>query len=141
MLVFSSHIADPAPSCCPDGEAVDGVEPFLIRPTEIINQRLTEVIAIRERFSGDCYNSRVDRFDASAQSSVAAPSVKFVAKFRFEQLIGFLCLRHALYLHDPVPCFTQQTRALQTRPGPHTCKSAIDRTPCGEAVKRGIDPA
>ena len=84
MLVFSTHVADPAPGCCPSRNAIDGVEPFLVWPAVIINERLSEVIAIRERLSGDCCNSRVDRLDASAKSSVATFSFEFVAEFCFE---------------------------------------------------------
>ena len=48
MLVFAANVADPTTRCGPCGNAIDGVEPFLVRPPEIINQRLPEVIAIRK---------------------------------------------------------------------------------------------
>src|SRR6266705_6609970 len=93
MLVFSANVADPTPSCGPSRNAIDGVEPFLVRPAEIIDQRLPEVIAVREWLSGNSCNSRVDRFDASVKSPVAAFSFEFVAEFCFEQVIYLFRLR------------------------------------------------
>src|SRR6266851_405013 len=142
MLVFSAHIANPTPGCCPSRKAIDGVEPFLVRPAVIINHRLPKVIAVCERLSGDCCNSRVNRFDAPAKMSVATPSFEFVAEFRFEQAIYLLCLRPATQLLVYFfGSFIHEARALIPRPRAHPCKSAINHTQCGKAVKRGIDPA
>jgi hypothetical protein len=99
MLVFTAHVADPTSRCCPSRKAVDRVEPFLIRPAEIINQRLPEVIAIRERLPGDCCDPRVDSFDASVKLSIATFSFEFVAEFCFEQAINPVRLGPALALH------------------------------------------
>src|SRR5712664_1861252 len=128
MLVFSPHIANPTPGCCPSRKAVDGVESFLVWPAEIINERLTEVIAIREWLSGDCCNSRVDRFDASAKSSVATFSFEFVAEFRFEQAIHLLRLRPtAAFSIYRLGSFLQEANALVARPRLHSRESAVDQ--------------
>src|SRR6266571_411691 len=142
MLVFSAHIADPTPGCCPSRNAIDGVEPFLVRPATIINQCLPEVIAIRERLSRDCCNPRVDRFDASAKSSVATFSFEFVAEFCFEQAIYLLRLRPtAAFSVYRLGSFLQEASALIARPRLRPCKSAIDQAHGCESVKRRVDPA
>src|SRR5713226_5648616 len=127
MLVFAAHVADPTSCCCPSRKAIDGVEPFLIRPAEIINQRLPEVIAIRERLPGDCCDPRVDRFDTPAKSSIATFSFEFVAKFCFEQAINLVCLRPAAAFHfDRLRSFLQEANALIASPGLHPFECALD---------------
>src|SRR6266446_8940160 len=142
MLVFSAHITNPTPGCCPSRKAIDGVEPFLVRPAVIINHRLPKVIAVCERLSGDCCNSRVNRFDAPAKTSVAAPSFDFVAEFRFEQAIYLLRLRptSAFSIYG-LGSFLQEANALIARPRLHPFESAINQTHGCQAVKSRIDPA
>src|SRR5207247_8343383 len=142
MLVFSAHIANPTPGCCPSRKASDGVEPFLVRPAVIINHRLPKVIAVCERLSGDCCNSRVNRFDASAKSSVATFSFEFVTEFRFEQPMDFFRLRPAsAFSIYRLGSFLQETNALIASPGLHPFECAIDQTHSCQAVESWIDPA
>src|SRR6266478_1022175 len=128
MLVFSAQVADPAPGRCPSRKAIDGVETFLERPAKIINQCLSEVIAIREWLSRDCCNSRVDRFDASAKSSVAALSFELVAEFCFEQAIYLFRLRPAAaFSVYGLRRFLQEANALIACPRLHPCECAFDQ--------------
>src|SRR5713226_9405729 len=141
VLVFSSHVADPTARCGPSGNAIDGVEPFLIRPAKVINHRLPEVIAIGEWLSRDSCNSRIDRFDASAKSSVATFSFELLAEFRFEQAINLVCLRPAVALcAHRLRGFLQEANALIPSPGLHPCESTVDQAHGCEPVKRRIDP-
>src|SRR6266403_515688 len=128
VLVFSANVADPTPRCSPSRNTIDGVEPPLVRPAEIINQCLPEVITIRERLTRDSCNSRVDRFDASAKSSVATSSFEFVAEFPFEQAIHLLRLRPtAAFSIYRLGSFLQEANALIARPRLHPRESAIDQ--------------
>src|SRR5947207_14479727 len=85
----------PNARCCPSGNSVDGVEPFLVRSPKIIYHCLPEVIAVREWLFGDSCHSRVERLDASAKSSVATLSFDLVAEFILEPAIYLLRLRPA----------------------------------------------
>src|SRR5882672_9704166 len=127
MLILGANVADPTPSCCPSRKAIDGVESLLIRPAEIINHRLSKVIAIRERLSRDCCNSCVDRFDASAKSSGASLSFELVAEFCFEQAIYLFRLRPAAaFSVYRLRRFLQEANALIACPRLHPCECALD---------------
>src|SRR6266699_102279 len=60
MLVFGSRIRGPTTAGRPCRNATNEVEPFLIRPPEIIGDRLTKMIAIGERLTRDFCHATID---------------------------------------------------------------------------------
>ena len=81
MLVFTSHVTYPAPSRCPGGEAVDGVEPLLVRPSKIVRDRLSKMIAIRQRWVGNACKARIERFNTGGCVTSAIEQRQFTGEF------------------------------------------------------------
>src|SRR3989442_7292581 len=142
MLVFSAHVANPTPGCCPSRKAIDGVESFLVRPAEIVNQRLPKVIAVRERHTRNSRHANVNGFDLGTKSRIASATFEFVAEFRLQQSINLFCLSPAaafsVYRHGS---FLQEPNALIACPRLHPFESAINQTHGCQAVESWIQPA
>ncbi len=106
MLIFGSHIGRPTTAGRPCRNATNEVEPFLIRPPEIIGDRLTKVIAIGEWLTRDFCHATIDGFDLGTQEASAVNSLPIAVEFRFEQVVDLLGLRAAYARLDPITRFT-----------------------------------
>src|ERR1700694_5970294 len=126
----------------PRRTAIDGVEPFLIRPAEVVDEGLPKMIAVSQRLTGNLHHAGVNGFDLCTKREIGAVTIELFAEFRLQQSINLFCLRPApsssVYRLRSV---LQEANALIARPGLHPCESAIDQTHGCQAVKRGINQA
>src|ERR1700694_4275005 len=125
----------------PRRNAIDGVEPFLIRPAEVVDEGLPKMIAVSQRLTGNLRHAGVNGFDLGTKRGIGAVTFELLAEFRLQQSINLFCLRPAASSFYRLRSFLQEANALIARPGLHPCESAIDQTYGRQAVKRRIDPA
>ena len=68
MLIFATNIKRERPCAGVSGGAGHVIEAFLVWSAEVIDDRLTEVVAMGQRRTRDTGDTSVDRFDFSAET-------------------------------------------------------------------------
>src|ERR1017187_7717829 len=89
MLILTSNINREGSGCAIAREAVVGIEPLFIRAAEVIDDRLTKMIAVVQWLPADRYDSRVHRFNFGCNVRFAVEECQFVCEFLFE--LKFKC--------------------------------------------------
>src|SRR6266852_3805515 len=117
MLVFTTDIPGPSSTDSRNGKALDGVEPFLEWPAEVVDKGLTKMIAVGQRLTGNFRHAGVNGFDLCAKRRIAAVTFELLTEFRFQQAINLFCLRPAAaFSVYRLRSFLQEANALVAGP-------------------------
>ena len=84
MLIFALGIYRKWASRSPTCHTRNVIESLFLRPTVIVDDGLPEMIAVGQRFSGDCCASRVYGFEAEFRVVASAQHVHFGREFLFQ---------------------------------------------------------
>src|ERR1700682_6716645 len=95
MLIFGAEVADPTSTGSPRRNTIDGVEPFLIRRAEVVDEGLPKMIAVSQRLTGNLRHAGVNGFDLGTKRGIGAVTFELLAEFRLQQSINLFCLRPA----------------------------------------------
>src|SRR6266851_8673194 len=142
MWVFTTDIPGPSSTDIRNGEALDRVESFLVRPAKVVDEGLPKMIAIGQRLPGNIGHAGVEGIDLRTNRRIVAATFELFAEFRFQKAKDLFCLRPAAaFSFDRLRGFLQEANTLIARPRLHPFECAIDQTHGGQPVKGGIDPA
>ncbi len=84
MLVFTTDIPGPSSTDSRNGEALDRVESFLVRPAKVVDEGLPKMIAVGQRLTRNSRHAGGDGFDLGTKRRIAAVTFKLLAEFRFQ---------------------------------------------------------
>src|ERR1035441_5962308 len=137
MLILAARVQAETAKLRAAADAIDGVEPGLVGPAIVIDERLPKMKAVPQGQAGDALEASVDSLARVGEASAVGD---FVAKLALERGEDFIRLRIAL---DTILLRGLVDHPLNASPGPRTQaeERGIEIPEPAQSVESRVNPA
>ena len=142
MLVFGPHVNCQRARCRACTSPGLSVHSAFKRTTEVVGNRLSEVITVCQRRPADRHDSRVNRLHVRREIPSSTQQILLVGKFPLQAGLQIGCARAGVWILLQVfVCFFCQSRAFHARPRLHSSHRSRHVTKRRQFFQNWIHPA